>query len=61
MTEKIADDAKPMTGVWYRSTSEPRMYGKVTEKTDTEATVTFTGGLVETLTYPQFAAEWELV
>jgi hypothetical protein len=30
MPEQIADDQKPMTGVWYRSTIDPRVKGKVT-------------------------------
>jgi len=58
--ERIADDSKPQTGIWYHSTTDPRILGKVTEKTDTMVTVTFTGGGTDRCTLAEFADSWEM-
>jgi hypothetical protein len=58
--QQVADDAKPMTGIWYHSTTDPRILGKVTAKTPTMVTVTFTGGGTDPCTYREFADSWEM-
>jgi hypothetical protein len=62
MTKTIADDAKPMMGIWYRSTIDPQVMGKVTMTYDDGKTVdvTFTGGGVDRCTVAEFADSWEM-
>lgn len=61
MANKVSDDKKPMTGVWYRSTIEPWVLGKVTERDGAMVEVTFTGGGVDRCTIAEFADSWELI
>jgi len=60
-TAPIADDRKPMTGIWYRSTIDPNVYGKVSEKTATWVDVIFTGGGIDRCTIAEFADNWEII
>lgn len=60
MEIKVSDDKRPMTGVWYRSTIEPHMMGKVTMIYGGMCEVTFTGGGVDRCTFAEFADSWEL-
>jgi hypothetical protein len=62
---KVSDDKKPMTGTWYRSTSDGLTMAKVISKTDAPGgdgacTIVMSGGRKDTLTYREFANAWEM-
>jgi hypothetical protein len=59
-TEQVADDAKPMTGIWYRARTDHNVLAKVTAKTGATATVAYTGGTYQ-CTNAEFARTWEMV
>lgn len=58
---KIADDAKPMTGLWYRSTTDANVRCKVTRVAVDKAHVIMTGGVHGDYTIAEFADSWELM
>jgi len=57
---KPSDDKLPMTGVWYRSTIDLQVMGKVISINAHMCTVQFTGGGLDTCTFNEFADSWEL-
>jgi hypothetical protein len=59
-TIQISDDKRPMTGLWYRSTIQTWMNGKVTKIEGNMITVVATGGVVDVCTVGEFADSWEL-
>jgi hypothetical protein len=60
MEIKVSDDKKPMTGTWYRSTSDPNVLCKVTRIHKSNAHVVMTGGVHGDYTFAEFADSWEL-
>ena len=57
---KVIDDKKPMTGTWYRSTSDAHVLAKVTRVANGRAHVIMTGGVHGVYSIADFAENWEL-
>ena len=56
---KVADDAKPMTGIWYTSTTDPNVRAKVSRFSRYgKAYVIMTGGVFGCYTVAEFAEFW---
>lgn len=60
-TKQIADDSRPMTGIWYRSTSDPNVRAKVVAKDFNWVQIVITGGIVAECTIGEFADSWEMI
>lgn len=58
---KVADDVKPMTGIWYRSTTDAQVMAKVTRVSHGVAHVVMTGGVHADYPLGEFAESWVMV